>query len=93
MKLLNLHEVEYLIVGGYAVGMYGYPRATGDLDIWIAVNASNAGKALKVLHEFGMSDPGATVDLFMEKNKNQSKVECAWIRACSHHEGLYERIK
>lgn len=38
LKLLNSYEVEYLLVGGYAVGYYGYPRATGDMDIWIAVH-------------------------------------------------------
>lgn len=30
LRLLNSHRVEYLIVGGYAVGYHGYPRATGD---------------------------------------------------------------
>ena len=34
LQLLNSNEVEYLVVGGYAVGLYGYPRATLDLDIW-----------------------------------------------------------
>jgi hypothetical protein len=36
LKLLNSKQVEYLLIGGYAVGHYGYPRATGDLDIWVA---------------------------------------------------------
>ncbi len=35
LKLLNLHQVEYLLIGGYAVEYYGYPRATADMDIWI----------------------------------------------------------
>ena len=34
LKLVNLHQVEYLLVGGYAVGYHGYPRATGDMDLW-----------------------------------------------------------
>ena len=34
--LLNEHEVEYLLVGGYAVSYHGYPRATVDLDIWVS---------------------------------------------------------
>jgi hypothetical protein len=38
LKLLNSARAEYLLVGGYAVGYYGYPRATGDLDIWVAVS-------------------------------------------------------
>jgi hypothetical protein len=34
LRLLNSHEVEYLLVGGYAVIIYGYPRTTGDMDVW-----------------------------------------------------------
>ena len=33
LKLLNSKQVEYLVIGGWAVGFYGYPRATGDMDI------------------------------------------------------------
>ena len=44
LRLLNLHSIEYLVIGGYAVGYYGYPRATGDMDIWIAVSEVNARK-------------------------------------------------
>ena len=36
LRWLNQHEVEYLLVGGYAVGYHGYPRATIDIDVWIA---------------------------------------------------------
>lgn len=32
LKLLRAHKVEYLLIGGYAVGYHGYPRATHDLD-------------------------------------------------------------
>ena len=33
IELLNKHEVDYMVVGGYAVGLHGHPRYTGDLDI------------------------------------------------------------
>jgi hypothetical protein len=33
LELLNVNEVEYLIIGGYALALHGYPRFTGDLDI------------------------------------------------------------
>jgi hypothetical protein len=49
LRLLNSHGVEYLLVGGYAVGYHGYPRATGDMNIWIAVSKPNAQKAAMVL--------------------------------------------
>jgi len=38
LKLLNSYQVEYLLIGGYAVGHYGYPRATADMDVWIAIH-------------------------------------------------------
>lgn len=53
LKLLNAHGVEYLLVGGYAVIYHGYTRTTGDMDIWIAVNPSNAQKVSAALKEFG----------------------------------------
>ena len=33
LRLLNSHAVEYLLVGGCAVGRHGYPRATGDMGV------------------------------------------------------------
>ncbi len=33
LRLLNFHQVEYLLIGGYAVGYYGFVRATGDMDV------------------------------------------------------------
>lgn len=69
LKLLNKYKVEYLLVGGYAVGYHGYPRATADMDIWIAVNQTNARTMVKVLNEFGFDAPELTSDLFMEENK------------------------
>jgi hypothetical protein len=69
LRLLNLHQVEYLMVGGYAVGYYGYPRATGDMDIWIAVNPVNAEKTAQALRDFGFSEKEATGDLFITKDR------------------------
>jgi hypothetical protein len=45
LRLLNEKNVEYLLVGGYAVIYYGYPRTTGDIDIWIAQTTQNAKNA------------------------------------------------
>lgn len=69
LKLLNKHKVEYLLVGGYAVGYHGYPRATADMDIWIAINPINAKKIVTSLNEFGFEAPELTTDLFLEENK------------------------
>jgi predicted nucleotidyltransferase len=69
LRLLNSHGVKYLVVGGYAVGYYGYPRATGDMDIWIEVSKSNAAKTAQALRDFGMPEKEATEYLFLEKDK------------------------
>ena len=70
LKLLNSKQVEYLLIGGYAVGYHGYPRATADIDIWIAVNPVNANRVAGVIREFfGSEVEGATPDLFLQENK------------------------
>lgn len=69
LRLLNEAEVEYLLIGGYAVGYHGYPRATADMDIWVGISPDNASKLVDVFSRFGMSDPDLTVDLFQERGK------------------------
>ncbi len=51
--MLNSHGVEYLLIGGYAVGYYGYPRPTGDLDVWVATTPANASRLEAALRDFG----------------------------------------
>ena len=70
LQLLNSKKIEYLVVGGYAVALYGYPRATGDMDIWIAISKDNAHKTVEALKEFGFSAPQLKKELFLEKEKN-----------------------
>jgi predicted nucleotidyltransferase len=65
LLLLNSERIEYLLVGGYAVSYYGYPRPTGDLDIWIAIHPENAAKLMAALAKFGFGSAGATPDLFL----------------------------
>ena len=67
LKLLNAHKVEYLLIGGYAVGYHGYPRATADMDIWIAINPVNADRIVTTLKEFGFSPPELSPELFMKE--------------------------
>lgn len=69
LRLLNSRGVNYLIVGGYAVGYHGYPRATGDMDVWIAVTPDNARKVSEVFCDFGMSASDISESLFLEKDK------------------------
>jgi hypothetical protein len=61
VKLLIENKVEYLIVGGYAVGVHGYPRYTGDLDIWINSTTENAKRAQVCVKDFGFSSYNLSV--------------------------------
>lgn len=66
LNLLNSNRVEYLLIGGYAVGYYGYPRPTGDMDIWIARTPDNARKVVDALKEFGFDCP---IELLLKENE------------------------
>jgi hypothetical protein len=68
LQLLTDHHVDYLLIGGYAVGYHGYPHATGDMDIWVAINPENAAKLVAVLAAFGFGATGISADLFLQPN-------------------------
>lgn len=59
------HAVEYLLVGGYAVGYHGYPRATMDLDVWIAATAENARRVIAALTDFGFGGDTLNESMFL----------------------------
>ncbi len=71
LQLLEKHNVEYMIVGGYAVAFHGYPRLTKDLDIFYRLTEMNVENLTSALVEFGfsieavqaskLSDPGDLV--------------------------------
>ena len=62
---LNDNNVRYLVVGGYAVAMHGYPRFTKDLDIWIDSTPQNAEAIIKALDQFGMASLGLKENDFL----------------------------
>lgn len=47
IKSLNDNGVRYLVVGGYAVALHGYPRYTKDMDVWVEMTVENASKIVK----------------------------------------------
>jgi len=67
LKLLNKHRVEYLLIGGYAVFYHGYPRATEDIDFWVAISPDNAQKLVQVMQDFGLSN--VTPELFLQEHQ------------------------
>ena len=69
LKLLTEADVEYLLIGGYAVGYHGYPRTTADMDIWVAISPDNAARLVDVFKRFGMQDSQLTSSLFLEQGK------------------------
>jgi len=52
--LLNKHNVEYMLIGGVAVGFYGFPRSTADIDFWYNPTIVNFHNIIKALDEFGV---------------------------------------
>ncbi len=69
LRLLTEADVEYLLIGGYAVGYHGYPRTTADMDIWVATSLNNAKKLVGIFQRFGMHDPSIAPSLFQERGK------------------------
>lgn len=57
-RSLNGHKARYLIVGGYAVAFHGYPRFTGDLDLFVDPDPRNAVNVLAALEAFGFGGLG-----------------------------------
>ncbi len=68
MKLLNDHDVRYLLIGGYSVAYHGYPRATDDLDIWLRCDPENADRVVSTLRLFGFTLPELTSDVFLSNS-------------------------
>lgn len=58
IQSLNDNGVHYLVVGGYAVALHGYPRYTKDIDIWVDMSPENASNILKALDQFGFGSLG-----------------------------------
>ncbi|MGC9971676.1 MAG: hypothetical protein ABSE56_13930 [Bryobacteraceae bacterium] len=53
---LNGRNVDYIVVGGYALAFHGAPRFTGDLDIFIRPTTENTIRLLAALHDFGFGE-------------------------------------
>jgi len=69
IESLNTNKVRYLVVGGYAVAIHGYPRYTKDLDIWIEPELKNSARVIKSLNEFGFGSLGLVKEDFLVLNQ------------------------
>ena len=68
LKLLEENDVQYMIVGGYAVAFYGFPRFTKDLDIFYKLDHVNIPRIKKTLEMFGFPSSDLVDDLFLRGN-------------------------
>lgn len=68
IKLCNKYEVEYLVIGGYAVSIHGYPRSTKDFDICIKISEENAMKMVRVIKDFGFASLKLTKEDFLKRD-------------------------
>lgn len=67
VQLLNEHEVEYVVLGGFAVIIHGFVRTTGDIDILINTTEENADKMLLVMLKFGYGEYDFELNDFMDE--------------------------
>ena len=66
--LLNARDVEYLIVGGYAVAFHGAPRFTGDIDLFIRPAEESANRMLEAVRDFSFPTADVTTEMLLERN-------------------------
>ena len=66
LALFNAHQVDYIVVGGYALAYHGAPRFTGYLDILVKPHHQNAQKILTALNSFGFQSAGLTPKDFQQ---------------------------
>ncbi len=69
IQSLNDNQVRYLVIGGYAVALHGYPRYTKDIDIWIEMSPDNANRMLQALRQFGFASLDLQPEDFMTPNQ------------------------
>ena len=65
ISALNNQSVKYILVGGYSVILHGYPRTTGDMDIWVERTSENYQKIKNAFQQFGMPVFDMTLDNFL----------------------------
>ncbi|MBD3170738.1 MAG: hypothetical protein GF307_14770 [candidate division Zixibacteria bacterium] len=69
LRLFNENQVEYIIVGAYALACHGSPRYTGDLDVWVKPDKDNAVKILAALEQFGFGSLELTIGDFAQPDR------------------------
>lgn len=60
LRALLAADAQFMVVGAYAVGVHGHPRATKDLDVWVRASTDNAPRVMAALRDFGAPLMGLT---------------------------------
>jgi hypothetical protein len=68
-EFFNVHNVQYLIVGSYALAFHGSPRYTGDIDVYVKPDKENAIKVMQALTDFGFGSIGLEASDFESPDK------------------------
>ncbi len=81
LSCLKDEKVDFLVVGAYALAAHGFPRATGDLDIWIRNDPENARRIMRVLSKFGApakelsAEDFTSTDLIVQLGVEPSRID------------------
>lgn len=67
LQSLSDEDVDFILVGAYALASHGYPRATMDIDLWVRAAMDNAEKVYRALAEFGAPLDAVSVSDFSEE--------------------------
>jgi hypothetical protein len=68
-RIINALKVRYIIVGAFAVAYHGYPRYTGDIDLFIERSSENAHAILNAIRQFGFGDLGLSAEDFLQEDQ------------------------
>ena len=69
LELFNHHQVDYVIVGGYALAFHGAPRYTGDIDLLVNPTSENSSRIFTALVKFGFGSVGLSAEDFQKPNQ------------------------
>ena len=64
LALFNANQVDYMVIGGYALAFHGAPRFTGDLDLFVKPDPENAQRIIESLDQFGFKSVELSVEDF-----------------------------
>jgi hypothetical protein len=88
LAALIKHKVDFVIVGAFALAHHGAPRATGDFDIWVRPERTNANAVLRALGDFGAPLTGLSEDDFLNGKIVQIGVEPVRIDVINNLSGV-----